>query len=227
MFLVVGLGNPGRKYAATRHNLGFRIVECLAQRWHLAFNTSDPDYRLATGKYQGQSVTLLQPLTYMNLSGQAITAWSRASGYTVVDSSQPATGDCPGDDSSVGDLCSVERARLIVVCDDLALPLGALRIRAKGSAGGQKGLASILEAIGSEMIPRVRLGVAGADCTIEPEDWADYVLSEFSPDEFKSVETVITYAADAIECLLSSGIETAVSRFNCRQILDSALPDED
>jgi PTH1 family peptidyl-tRNA hydrolase len=196
--LVVGLGNPGSEYAVTRHNLGFRVLDELAERCGLSFRLQKGRYLWAEGETELGPLVLLKPLTYMNRSGEALRAWSARNGVSVT-----GTG-------------ADEGLSPIVVCDDLALPLGSLRIRGRGSAGGQKGLESLIRVMGGEHFPRVRLGIAGGREPIPPEDWSDYVLEPFAPAEMEIVAELIPYAAEAVICLLAQGTYEAANRFNRR-----------
>jgi PTH1 family peptidyl-tRNA hydrolase len=193
LFLVVGLGNPGKQYAGTRHNAGFMAVECLARRWQAEWSGSRAfAARLARARRGGQSVVLCQPQTFMNLSGEA-----------------------------VGKLVRYHRvvtANMLVVVDDADLPLGALRLRPQGSSGGHHGLESIETHLGTRSYPRMRLGIgrtADGDREI-----ADYVLSRFSGGEGRAFDQVLARAADQMECWLTEGIRKAMDRFNGR--LDDA-----
>ncbi len=197
MHLVIGLGNPGSRYARTRHNIGFRVVDALAQRVDASFTRVCPEYAEARLDGPGGPVVLLKPLTYMNLSGQALTAWLAAAGR------DPAGLDAPPPE-------------MLVVCDDIHLPLGAVRIRARGTAGGQKGLASLLEVVGSLDLPRVRLGVGPRDETLDPAAWADYVLSEFTPAEADDVGDLVARGVAAVLDCLAEGPQVAGSRHNRR-----------
>ena len=202
MQLVVGLGNPGPQYAATRHNLGFDVVDALAKRWGAVFRT-EPYYLAATAAGPTGPVTLLKPLTYMNRSGEAVVAWADGRGVAVSGLPPAATPD--EDEPPVVP---------VVVCDDLALPLGSLRIRAQGSAGGQKGLASVIAAVGGDCLPRVRLGIAGSDQIVAPEQWSDYVLAPFTEDEQRTVADLISRAAEAVILLLTEGPGVAAETYN-------------
>lgn len=183
--LVVGLGNPGPRYKGTRHNVGFMVLAELARR-HTQGKARDKfQAQIHESRCAGQNVLLLCPTTYMNLSGQSVAA--AASFYKL------------------------EPEHIFVVCDDLDLPVGRLRIREKGSSGGQKGLKSIAERLGTESIARLRVGIGRPDPGM---DAADYVLSTFRPDEKKAMADVLQKAADAVECWLSEGIATAMNRFN-------------
>lgn len=183
--LVVGLGNPGSKYEWTRHNIGF---ECL-NRLHKQLGSPN----LAT-KFEGQmvktkladrEVCLIWPLTYMNCSGRCVSQFMR--------------------------FYRVEPQNVLVVCDDLSLPLGKLRIRKSGSSGGQKGLDDILRCLGTQDIPRLRIGI---DPTPDRWETADYVLSKFTSSETESVELALQRAGLAIQRWLTSGIDSAMNEFN-------------
>jgi peptidyl-tRNA hydrolase, PTH1 family len=190
--LVIGLGNPGPRYALTRHNIGFRVVDALAQRVDVAFVRVCSEYAEARLAGPVGPVVLLKPLTYMNLSGRALAAWLAAA---VPDSPPP---------------------ELLVVCDDIHLPLGAVRVRARGTAGGQKGLASLLEVVGTLDVPRVRLGVGPRDETLDPAAWADYVLADFSPDEAADTADLVARGVAAVLDCLAEGPQAAASRHNRR-----------
>jgi len=182
--LVVGLGNPGTEYRDTRHNVGFRIVEAFAAKHGMRFAPVRQQARLAVGDVGGMTVAVLEPMTYMNLSGEAINRALRAFGLTP--------------------------ASLLVVYDDVDLPLGRLRLRAQGSAGGHKGLLSTIEHVGTSEFARLRVGVGhpGGD------DVKDYVLSPFDRDEEAVFAGVKDRAVAAIECYLASGIEAAMNEYN-------------
>ncbi len=215
MQLVLGLGNPGRRYRDTRHNIGFRCVEAVAGRLGLPFVDAAAEYREAVGDGPGGALTLLQPLTYMNLSGNAVRAWALRHGLRV--GAEPDVRLQGGDTPSV-DAEPVETPDIVpvVVCDDLHLALGSIRIRESGSDGGQNGLASILIAAGGEAVPRMRLGV-GPLCGAVPADaWADYVLEDFAPDEQDAVDDLVERSADALLCLLEMGATASGSRYNRR-----------
>ncbi len=189
MKLIVGLGNPGRRYERTPHNVGFDVVDHLAQRhgaqWALA---SRFEAALAEASIVGQRVVLMKPLTYMNLSGRAVQTYLAKNG-----------GE-PGD--------------ILVICDDVNLPLGQLRLRLSGSHGGHKGLLSIIQSLGTLDFPRLRIGVRPAE--IPTEGWIEYVLSRFSPEAWDVIERAEQEAADAVEIALERGLEAAMNRFNRR-----------
>jgi PTH1 family peptidyl-tRNA hydrolase len=234
-WLVVGLGNPGEEYARTRHNVGFRVVDELARRAGTTFERRDRAYDVAEFGHGGATRILLRPRTYMNRSGDAVRAWARDAGRVVTGAPEDAGAGTPAEavmdaPDDIAPAAAGERAPLrpVVVCDDLALPLGALRIRGRGSDGGQKGLASIIAAIGGREFPRVRLGVGDPAREIPPEDWADFVLANFAPDEEPLAAELVAHAADALAVLLDEGWELAASRFNRRQPpADAADPSDD
>lgn len=186
---VVGLGNPGRRYAATRHNVGFRVVEALARRWQAgppreAFGGRLHDAR-AVRAGRERRVMLLAPQTYMNCSGRA--ARELLTFYKAA------------------------REDLLVVLDDLALPPGAMRMRGEGSSGGHKGLDDVLEALGGQDVPRLRLGIGGPPPGMDP---ADYVLQDFRPEEEDVIGRTINLAADAVEDWVFHGVEYVMNAYN-------------
>jgi PTH1 family peptidyl-tRNA hydrolase len=184
MRLVVGLGNPGRRYRGTRHNVGFEVVERLARRWGTRFR-AEGLAEVAEASFAGTPVLLAKPLTYMNRSGAAV--------REIVSRWRLSPSD------------------VVVVYDDMDLPLGTLRVRARGSAGGHHGMASVLEALGTSEVARVRVGIG------RPErDAVDHVLSRFEADEQPKAEEAVERAADAVETLLLEGTAAAMDRFNRR-----------
>jgi PTH1 family peptidyl-tRNA hydrolase len=190
--LIVGLGNPGVKYRGTRHNIGFMVADELARRADVTFETSPVEALVARiGKGpSGDPVLVAKPLTFMNASGEAAGALSR---YFRVDA-----------------------ADLLVVLDDVDLPLGRLRARASGSAGGHNGLRSIIEHLGSE-VPRLRVGVGrgpAAGDGASRRDLADHVLARFDPGEHEEVDRLTARAADAAEMFVTSGIGMVMNRYN-------------
>ncbi len=191
MRLVVGLGNPGERYRHTRHNAGFLAVETLASRWRAAPRL-EGDAWLAEAEPGAERVLLVRPLSFMNRSGEPLARLLSQTGGTAAD--------------------------LVVIVDDVALELGTVRVRPRGSDGGHNGLRSIGEALGTTDFARVRIGVRDAGTSIEelPPDLADYVLSDFPAGEAKAVEAAVALAADAVECLLRDGAEAAMSQFNGR-----------
>jgi PTH1 family peptidyl-tRNA hydrolase len=186
--LVVGLGNPGPEYADTRHNVGFRIVERLAERHAIRLRPERRfQGRFGDGMVRGVAVGVLEPHTWMNLSGQAVVA---------------AVDALP-----LGDL----QSDLLVVYDDLDLPFGRLRLRPGGGAGGQKGLADIQERLGRGDFPRLRFGIGRP---APGEDPVDHVLAPFAAPEAAALDERLDAAADAIESVLVDGVALAMNRFN-------------
>ncbi len=185
MRLIVGLGNPGTKYSSTRHNLGFMVVEALAQKLGIQIRQFTASCIIGEGKLAAEAIILAKPLTYMNASGRAVALLVKQLGLSL--------------------------AEVVVICDDLNLPLGALRIRPGGSAGGHKGLDSIIDALGNEEFPRLRLGIGSAPPGI---DAADYVLQPFADEEWPQVVEMVKQAESAVGSLIEQGIAAAMNKFN-------------
>jgi PTH1 family peptidyl-tRNA hydrolase len=186
MKLVVGLGNPGRKYDGTRHNVGFDVLDAMAGRHGLEWESAPAEALVA--RWRTRSVLLAKPLTFMNLSGQAI-----------------------------GDLLryyKIDPADLLVVVDDVNLDVGRLRARSGGSAGGHNGLKSLIGLLGSENFARLRVGVGRGDAR---RDLADHVLAKFDPQERTSVAEAVGRAADAAELFIAEGIGPVMNRFNRKE----------
>ena len=185
MKLIVGLGNPGRKYAGTRHNIGYQVVAELARRHGTGRAKSKFRGEVIEANLGGRKALLLSPITYMNLSGTSVLA--------------------------ARDFYKLPIEELLVVCDDMNLPLGKVRVRAKGSAGGQKGLKDIIKRLATEEFSRLRVGIGAA-----PENWAaaDYVLSKFSGQEKPIVEDGVSLAADAVVVWARDGIQDCMNQFN-------------
>ena len=185
MKLIAGLGNPGATYANTPHNVGFDVVDRLAERFDAGWkNSSGFRAHVARAARAGGPLLLAKPQTFMNLSGTSVAPLLRYYGGTPAD--------------------------LTVVLDDADLPLGTLRIRASGGSGGHRGLASIIEAMGTEAFPRVRLGV-GRDAW---GNLVDHVLHKLNGDRLEVVRTMVEAAADAVVCLTEKGLNEAMNRFN-------------
>jgi PTH1 family peptidyl-tRNA hydrolase len=188
MKLIVGLGNPGQKYERTRHNLGFLLIDRLCEKAGGVRFREEANARVAAVEVAGERVLLVKPQTFMNLSGNAV---------------RPLLEKYGGSDP----------ANLLVVCDDVALPFGTLRVRGRGSAGGQKGLQSIIERLGSQDFPRLRVG-------IKPDhavgNLPDFVLSQIPKRDNEQLEQVLDRACEAAEAVIKDGVERAMSQFNER-----------
>lgn len=183
--LVVGLGNPGPEYARNRHNVGFCCVEALASAHGLAFDKRQKKARVALGDALGRRVILAKPQTFMNDSGRAAAPLAR--------------------------FYRVPPERLLVVYDDLDLPLGTLRLRPEGGSGGHKGMRSVIEHLGGQQFPRLRFGIGRPPGKMDP---AAYVLQDFAEDEEELLAGVLDRAVAAVETWLADGIEAAMNRYN-------------
>jgi PTH1 family peptidyl-tRNA hydrolase len=183
--LIVGLGNPGPQYAGTRHNAGFEVIVHLAEKHGIRVGMATHQSLIGRGKIAEQGVYLQQPLTYMNLSGGAVKSALKAFEILTED--------------------------LLVISDDLDLPLGTIRLRANGGSGGQKGLKSITGCLGTEDFARLRIGIGRP-----PEGMAveDYVLTKWSQPERSILKLVVASAAEAVECFISAGVVEAANRYN-------------
>jgi PTH1 family peptidyl-tRNA hydrolase len=185
--LIVGLGNPGPRYARTRHNVGVRVLEALAARAGAPLEARRFAGRYGEGALAGERLGLLAPETFMNRSGEAVAA-------------------------ALAELPVADPAReLLVVFDDADLPLGRLRIRARGSSGGHNGLADVLEGLGREDVPRLRFGIGRPS---EPQGTVEFVLEAFAPAEEELLARAVPRAADAVECFVREGMAAAMNRFN-------------
>jgi peptidyl-tRNA hydrolase, PTH1 family len=185
MKLVVGLGNPGRRYEGTRHNIGYAVLAELARR----FATVPPKARfhgaVVEADLNGQKTLLLSPTTFMNLSGTSV--------------------------QEAKSFYKLTNEDLLVICDDLNLPVGKLRFRPRGSSGGQKGLEDTIQRLATEDFARLRIGVGTAP---EGWNWADYVLSKFSAEELPIIERAVTLAADAVVLWARDGVEVCMCQYN-------------
>lgn len=187
LYLIVGLGNPGRGYARTRHNAGFLVVDRLAARWRTDW-TADRKFRarLARAEPDGTRVVLCQPQTFVNASGEAVDGLLK--------------------------FYKLSLRRLLVVVDDADLPLGEIRLRPRGSSGGHHGLDSIEQHVGSREYARQRIGIGRGERQVR--EITDHVLSPFRVAEQKVLEKVLQKAGEQIECWLSAGVSPAMNRFN-------------
>ncbi len=185
MKLIVGLGNPGKKYERTRHNLGFMVLDRLADRSGVSIDKSKAQALIGEWKRGGDTILLVKPQTYMNLSGQALETLFRYH--------------------------PVEAGDVVVVHDDLDLPFGRLRIRQQGSAGGNRGMASVLQALGEVPFVRIRIGIGRPPPGVDP---ADFVLQRFTPEEKTQLPEIVGRTADAVEAVLDEGPRGAMEKFN-------------
>lgn len=188
MKLVCGLGNPGLRYKNTRHNIGFLTVDTLARRHKVRIGTRGHASLFARAKVSGQDVCFLKPQTFMNNSGEALRAVAEKFGI-----------DCRD---------------ILIVCDDIELRLGIIRLRARGSAGSHKGLVSVIDTLGTKGFNRLRIGVGRERTAV----LRDYVLSGFKRGEKETVQAVVQRAADAIEVWVEEGVEAAMNRFNTKNV---------
>lgn len=181
--MIVGLGNPGKKYEPTRHNVGFMVIDAVASRFKKTFAKIDDRYWSCSHQYHNKNIILMKPTTYMNLSGRAV-----ALGMTRY---------------------AIETTNLLVICDDINLEFGTIRIRSKGSDGGQKGLRSIISSIATQEFARLRIGIGD-----QFRDAVEYVLSPFSKEENADLLSIIAIAADAVDYFIQNNLELTMSRFN-------------
>ena len=185
-WLLVGLGNPGEQYERTRHNVGFLVADELAERHNVPIQRLKFRALTNTITVGGEKVLLMKPVTYMNLSGEAV--HEAAAFYKV------------------------PPERILVISDEVALAPGKLRVRRSGSAGGHNGLKNIIAHLGSDQFPRIRLGVGSKP---HPDyDMADWVLGRFQGEDKKAVEAAVKKAADAAECLIREGVDKAMNQYN-------------
>lgn len=195
--LIVGLGNPGAKYERTRHNIGFEVVDALARTWQVGLSENRKfqgiyGEGMATGNTK---IRLLKPQTYMNNSGQAIRA--------------------------VTDWYKLPPESVLVVYDDMDLPVGKLRLRVSGSAGGHNGMKSTIAHLGTQAFPRLRVGIGSAKEVHPDKDTVSHVLGQFSVQEVKLMTEVVDIAVSAIELSLKQGVEKAMSLYNHRTVTDT------
>lgn len=185
-WLIVGLGNPGQKYIDTRHNAGWHLLDTIVQQTdQFRFDQSRNKARLARGGLAGRQVALVKPQTFMNLSGEAVGALAR--------------------------FYKVPPARILVAFDDIDLPVAALRLRPKGGAGGHKGMRSVIQHLGTDEFPRVRLGIGRPAGRMPVEA---YVLQKFKPDEWEAMVVTYEQAVEAVKAIVSQGINQAMNQFN-------------
>ncbi|MEX2601909.1 MAG: aminoacyl-tRNA hydrolase [Balneolaceae bacterium] len=185
MILVVGLGNPGPQYSATRHNIGFELIDSLSEAISVTGYTDRGIYLTATGRFRGTELTLVKPLTYMNRSGSAV---KKALVY-----SNASPENC------------------LICYDDINLPVGTIRLRPRGSAGGHNGIADIIGTLGTDHFPRLRIGI-GNDFGRGRQ--SEYVLSPFTPDQQRIMDETLPTATEAVLTFIHEGVESSMNRYN-------------
>jgi PTH1 family peptidyl-tRNA hydrolase len=191
MKLIVGLGNPGKTYAHNRHNVGFQCLNYFARFYSIRFDRRQCQARVGLGEVRGEKLLLAKPQTFVNLSGQSVACLVHKHHISLSD--------------------------LLVIYDDLDLPLGKIRVRQSGSSGGHKGMNSIISTLGSEDFPRIRVGIGRPQTegqSISEDAIVNYVLNDFTPQEEAIIKSVIAQVSEAIDCFLTQGIEAAMSKFN-------------
>ncbi len=187
MYIIVGLGNPGDKYAKTRHNVGFNVIDILAKEYSIDVSKIKHKALVGEGRIGTEKIILVKPVTYMNLSGE-----------------------------SVVDICNyynIDLENLIVIYDDIDLDVGKIRIRKKGSGGTHNGMRSIIKCLGSNEFPRVRVGISKPQ---NGQDLADFVLSRFSKDDEKAMQESYENASKAIECTIRENLDLAMNKYNIK-----------
>ncbi|MBB5263377.1 PTH1 family peptidyl-tRNA hydrolase [Catenibacillus scindens] len=188
MYIIAGLGNPTKTYEGTRHNIGFEVIDRLADRCRTQVTVRKNKVLYAKAILEGERVILIKPQTYMNLSGEAV--------------------------REVADYYKTEPENIIVIYDDINLEPGQLRVRQKGSAGGHNGIKNIIAHLGTQEFPRVRVGVGEKP---KGWDLADYVLARFSPEDRKIMDEAVDLAADAVEMILREGVAAAMNTYNAKK----------
>lgn len=194
MALVLALGNPGARYARTRHNVGWWVADELVGRWKASYTGTSALWNAWRARVGAQTCDVVEPLTFMNLSGEALAKWNEKHPF--------------------------ERSELLVLSDDVYLPAGAIRIRAGGSSGGHKGLESVERALGSREFARLRIGVGERG----EGSLRDHVLETFGEDEERQVKEAVLTAADAVETWLREGLTAAMNRYNRRTTQEEQAP---
>lgn len=186
MYLIVGLGNPGRDYVGTRHNMGFEAVDAICAKYDIKLNKEKFRAVYGEGRIGGEKVLVIKPQTYMNLSGESVREFR--------------------------DWFKMEEKNMIVIYDDISLPVGKLRIREKGSAGGHNGIKNIIYQLGTDVFPRIKIGVGAPD---HPDyDVKDYVLGKFSKEETEVLIKTVIRAAAAVEEIMLHGAQSAMNQYN-------------
>ena len=183
MFLIIGLGNPGKEYEDTRHNVGFKVVDNIAKEYNIEINRQKFKGTYGEGFIEGEKVMLLKPTTFMNLSGESV--------------------------REVVDFYNLDNNEILVIYDDISLEIGTLRIREKGSAGGHNGIKSIIAHLGSDVFPRIKVGVGQPDINL-----VKYVLGKFTKEEVAILSESIQASTKATREIIKSDIKTAMNQFN-------------
>lgn len=198
--LIVGLGNPGAKYDRTRHNIGFDVVDALARTWqiHLSENRKFQGFVGEGVGPKSTKIRLLKPTTFMNNSGQSIRA--------------------------VLDWYKLPPESVLIIYDEMDLPVGRLRLRLSGSAGGHNGMKSAIAHLGTQTFPRLRVGIGSAKSHHPDKDTISHVLGHFAPSEAPIIREALQLAVDTVECSLKQGIEKAMSLYNCRDLTSPGPP---
>ena len=192
MYLIAGLGNPTRQYDHTRHNVGFDVIDALAEKYHISINEKKHKALLGKGVINGQKVILAKPQTYMNLSGESI---AEIVNFYKLD----------------------PESEMLIIFDDISLAPGNIRVRKKGSAGGHNGIKSIISSVGTSNFMRIKVGVGE-----KPQGWdlADHVLGRFSSGDRKLVDEAIEFAADAVEKIITDGPDAAMNEYNRKRVTE-------
>lgn len=185
MIIIAGLGNPGDKYAGTRHNMGFGVIDELAERHRISMNSVKLKGLVGSGIIGGQKVLLVKPQTYMNCSGECV--------------------------RPLADYYKVPVEDIIIIYDDISLDVGQIRVRGKGSAGGHNGMKSLIQHLGSSDFPRIRVGVGDKPAQM---DLADYVLGRFPKEELEDVRLSLKTGADAVESMIENGVDATMNKYN-------------
>lgn len=188
MILIAGLGNPGRDYMGTRHNIGFGVIARISDQYNIPLSSREHKAVCGKGMIGGQKVILAQPQTYMNLSGECV--------------------------RSMADYYKIDSEDIIVAYDDVSLEVGQLRVRRKGSAGGHNGIKNIIAQLGTDEFPRVKVGVGAKP---DGGDLIRHVLGRFSREDEKIISEVLDLAVEAVEAIVTEGVDVAMNRFNARR----------
>ena len=187
MYIIVGLGNPGKQYENTRHNVGFNVIDILAEEYGISVTKMKHKALIGEGRVGTEKVVLVKPVTYMNLSGESL--------------------------AEIYNFYKVETSNIVVIYDDIDLDVGKIRIRKKGSGGTHNGMRSIIKCLGSNEFPRVRVGISKPK---NGQDLADFVLSRFAKEDEKSLNESFENAVAAIDCAIRQDLDLAMNRYNVK-----------